>query len=118
MKSVQIRSFSGPYFSVFGMNTEIFRIQKNTDLKKTPYLDKFHAVYNFATELEQFYHVNKNNSQSESTIDTLNPFLVNVLFLHPLKTSENLWFSNIFRGYRNGTLLWNGLKNVHDCLLT
>ena len=31
MKSVQIRSFSGPYFPVFGA-------------EKTPYLDTFHAV--------------------------------------------------------------------------
>ena len=23
-----------------------------------------------------------------------------VIFLHPLKTPENLWFSDVFRGYR------------------
>ena len=27
-----------------------------------------------------------------------------VTFLYPLKTSENLWFSDVFRGYRNMTL--------------
>ena len=26
MKSVQIRSFHGPYFSVFGLNTEIYSV--------------------------------------------------------------------------------------------
>ena len=28
----------------------------------------------------------------------------NVPFLHPLKTSGNLWFSDVFRGYRKGIL--------------
>ena len=28
-------------------------------------------------------------------------------FLYPLKTSENLWFSDIFRGYRKRPLAWN-----------
>ena len=34
----------------------------------------------------------------------LNPFQSSVTFLYPLKTSENLWFSDVFRGYRNVTL--------------
>ena len=34
----------------------------------------------------------------------INPFQANVPFLYPLKTSENLWFSDVFRGYRKGTL--------------
>ena len=34
----------------------------------------------------------------------INPFHANVPFLCPLKTSENLWFSNVFRGYRYRTL--------------
>ena len=29
------------------------------------------------------------------------------LFLEPLKPSEHLWFSDVFRGYRNGTLALN-----------
>ena len=28
----------------------------------------------------------------------------NITFLYPLKILENLWFSDIFRGCRNGTL--------------
>ena len=51
VKSVQIRSFSGPYFPVFGLNTERYfvslRIQSEYGkirTKKTPYLDTFHAV--------------------------------------------------------------------------
>ena len=34
----------------------------------------------------------------------INPFKSNVTFLYPLETSENLWFSDVFRGYRNVTL--------------
>ena len=34
VKSVQIRNFSGPYFLVFGLNTEICPNTGNTDQKK------------------------------------------------------------------------------------
>ena len=34
----------------------------------------------------------------------LNPFQVKIQFLYPLQSSENLWFSDVFRGYRNRTL--------------
>ena len=37
-------------------------------------------------------------------VNFLNPFQPNVPFLYPLKTLENEMFSDIFRGYRNGTL--------------
>ena len=37
-----------------------------------------------------------------------NPSSTNLL-LFPSKTSENLWFSDIFRGYRSGTLVENGI---------
>ena len=36
-------------------------------------------------------------------IKTIDLFQVNVSFLNPLKTSENLWFSNVFRGYTKGS---------------
>ena len=38
----------------------------------------------------------------------INPFQANIPFLYPLKTSENRSFSDVFRGYRNGKLDWNG----------
>ena len=41
---------------------------------------------------------------------TLKPFQANVSFLYNLKTSENQRFSDVFRGYRNRILAWNGLK--------
>ena len=40
----------------------------------------------------------------------LNPYSPNVTFLYPLKTLENLRFSDVFRGYRNVTLGEYGLK--------
>ena len=39
----------------------------------------------------------------------INPFQANVPFLYPLKTLENLQFSDVYRGNRMGTLTWNGL---------
>ena len=39
----------------------------------------------------------------------LYPVGSSVTFLYPLKTSENLWFSDVFRGYGNMTLGLNGL---------
>ena len=35
-----------------------------------------------------------------------NQFHVTSLSLYPQKTSENLWFSNVFRGYRQRSLQW------------
>ena len=40
----------------------------------------------------------------------LNPFHSTGLFLYTLKTPENLWFSDIFRGYRKRLETWNGLN--------
>ena len=37
------------------------------------------------------------------TQNIFNPFDANVQFLYPMNTLENLWVSNIFRGYKNGT---------------
>ena len=40
----------------------------------------------------------------------LNPFLVNVSILYPLKTPENQRFSGVFWGHKMGTLTKNGLN--------
>ena len=39
----------------------------------------------------------------------INPFRAINHFLYPLKTSENLWFSDAIRGYRKKPMAWNGL---------
>ena len=33
-------------------------------------------------------------------LPTINPFHATGIFRYPLKTSENLWFSDVFRGYQ------------------
>ena len=38
------------------------------------------------------------------SISLFNSFQANVPFLHPLKTLENFWLSDVFRGCRNETL--------------
>ena len=43
--------------------------------------------------------------------ETFKPFQTNVLFLYLLKTSENLRFSDVFRGCSNGKLDWNELNS-------
>ena len=40
-----------------------------------------------------------------------NSFHASVPFLYPLKTSENQSFSDVFREYRNGILVQNGLRS-------
>ena len=35
-----------------------------------------------------------------NTVFNINPFHATVLFLYPLKTSGNLWFSDVFSGDR------------------
>ena len=47
-----------------------------------------------------------------------NPFHATGIFLYPLKTSENLWFSDIFKGYRKK--LWHEmgwLFKIFRCVL-
>ena len=48
-----------------------------------------------------------------------NPFSTNIPLLYPLKRSENLRFSDVFRGYRSGTFVENGLtlSNILQLLL-
>ena len=41
-----------------------------------------------------------------------NPIHSTGLFLYPLKTSEKLWFFDVFRGYRKWTAAPNGLIYV------
>ena len=34
----------------------------------------------------------------------MNPFQVSNFFLYPLKSTENMWFSVAFRGYKRGAI--------------
>ena len=40
-----------------------------------------------------------------------NPFRANVLILYPLKAPENERFSGVFKGYKIGTLVTNGINH-------
>ena len=45
----------------------------------------------------------------ETTPFSFNPFHATDLFWYPLETSENLWFSDVFRGYQKRSVVWNEL---------
>ena len=47
---------------------------------------------------------------SSKIFQILNPFSTSLPILYPLKTSENLQFSDDFSGYRRGKLVENGLS--------
>ena len=66
-------------------------------------------VYFSSTKFEQLYISSLNGKFSGPSLqDRIKPFSTNILLLYPLKTSVNLRFA-IFRGYRSGTLVENGL---------
>ena len=58
----------------------------------------------YTTSVIQKSRIMKNHCQT-------NPFHAKVPFLYLLKTSKNLWFSDVFRGYRNGKLAWKGFTS-------
>ena len=39
-------------------------------------------------------------ASSETLLEAFNPFRATGLFLYPLKRLEDLWFSDVLRGYR------------------
>ena len=55
--------------------------------------------------------------QRWATEPEINPFKANIAFSYPQKIPENLWFSGIFRGYRNGTLGWNWLNESAESFM-
>ena len=68
VKSVCIRSFTGPYFPVFGLNTErcsvSVRIQSESRkirTRKTPNMDTFHAVFTSHLMGESLFRVTHSN---------------------------------------------------------
>ena len=87
VKSVQIRSFSGPYLPVLELNTEIYSINHiiqseygKIRTRKTPYLNTFHAVIRTLTyKLNMVWLVknitkhasDENKSKDEKVPDTV-----------------------------------------------
>ena len=52
------------------------------------------------------------NIKYRDLVDLFNPFYATGLFLYPLKASENLWFSDVFKKYRKRPVAWNGLRPI------
>ena len=48
---------------------------------------------------------------SNSDLTFLTHFMPLISFDNPLKTSENLWFSDVIRGYQKRSVACNGLTN-------
>ena len=65
-----------------------------------PVKDKVPVIYNFVKWFLYDWNIG------------LNPFSTNAPLLNPLNTPENRRFSDVFRGYRNGTLVDNGLSKL------
>ena len=64
VKSVRIRSYSGPHFPAFGLNTERFagslRIQSECGkmpTRITPNRDTFYAVIMMQRKIKQYYRI-------------------------------------------------------------
>ena len=51
------------------------------------------------------------NTSKRERGNLLNPFDATGFFRYPLKTSENIWFSDVFRGYRKRPVAWNRLRS-------
>ena len=69
-------------------------------------------MYNMQGPVRMFYEISFELTLSfmfNFRIVILNPFLTIALILYPLKATEKLWFSGVFRGYIIGTLARNGL---------
>ena len=87
---------SGPYFHVFKSNTGKYGPEI------TPYFDIFHVVLLYQRKKEEVFlwSIKIKFSSYKSFHTVVNLFHATDLFLYPLKTSENLGFSDVFSGYR------------------
>ena len=100
--------FSGPYFPVFSPITGKYGPEKTT------YLYTFHTVDRRKKKvtgtmialwiISYFFPLS-----IKLRLILINLFNVTGFFLYPLKTWENLWFSDVFRGHRKRPVAWNGL---------
>ena len=109
IRILNLQNFSFPaylfvFFVLFYLHfifCEIFSSSRYTKFLSYLFIVIFNVLY-------VFFGLYLRHSAPWSSV--LKPFLVNVTFLHPLKTSENLWFPDVFTGYRKETVTWNGLK--------
>ena len=84
MKSVQIWSFYGPYFSMIGLNTEIYGFSPNIGKyrpEKTPYLDIFHAASSL-----------KKNKKLSNSLRPRSKLFHSIMVDEKKKFFKKLWF--------------------------
>ena len=99
-------NFSLSFFFLYLFQVHV--IEKNSQFRKYYlHVDKELKVLKFL----YFPHITNGEIWYE-TIDKLVTLTnwINVHFPYPLKISGNQLFSDVCRGYRNGRLVWNGLK--------
>ena len=71
------------------------------------------TIFNFINPIITF--TKEINDKELPFVDILiNPFLANIPILHTLKTPENQSFSDVFRGYKIGTVAKKWGKRNHD----
>ena len=65
----------------------------------------------FYYENTLFYYIKKQGAWITET-NLVNRFSSSVSLIYLMNTSENFWFSDVFRGYRSETFVENGLTNL------
>ena len=57
VKSVRVRSFSGPYFHAFGMNSEIYGVKPPNSVQMRENKDQKNSEYGLFSPSEQLIHL-------------------------------------------------------------
>ena len=101
MKSVQLRSFSSPYFPVSGLNTEIYEVIQT---RKTPYLKTFCAVhFLFFKVLQRSHLITK---KAELSMMDLKRFLAKasdeLIEIRPHNMNLEIWRSELSKFCAHG----------------
>ena len=68
-------------------------------------------IFWFEKVLSENVSLHKNLNSECYPIKSINPFHTTGHFRHPLKTSENKMFTDVFREYRKRQVAWNGLTD-------
>ena len=76
----------------------------------TKLINQFRGIFRTQPKTYNEHFFGKIANSFNWVLNTLLPFSTNVLHLDPLKASESCRFSDVFRGYRNDTLVENRLN--------
>lgn len=89
----------------FSIRVFSYRFRKEYSLKDI----SNHLTFEQSPNCE-IYYLEINTRSILSWKILINSFLANILFLYPLKTPENPWFTGAFKGWKVVTLATNGLR--------